>query len=498
MNTALVPRATVEMLVERRNVALDFYQGAFDALTNASGAIDAARQALSAALTHRNSYNHHIDAEKAAFHYNIDVPERADYMATARKIVDTEVWAHLVGITDLERLMDKKAKDQLRQQLMTDPPEVTEDNVYATLEQFMADAGTIFKRGIAECFSALDRRFRSHDGWSIGSRIILAYAFDGWGSWNYHRNHQDSFADVERVFLTLDGKKLPATCEITHKLSEARRGGSGARQSEIETDYFLVRAYKNGNAHIWFKRDDLLEQVNKLLGEYYGAPIPEERDAEEDTGLHDAKTTPAKRYGFFPTPDTAASFVFREVHLWRAKGEPRLRVLEPSAGTGNLARRCVKPDRSDISSHNRDHYRFDPIVDCVEIQPHLADALLAEDIYHRVYIANFLALSPETTGFYDIVIGNPPFDRERDIDHVMHAFKFLKPGGRLVMIMSAGTEFRHTRKSEAFRKLMTDWGAHWRDLPASSFSSVGTHCNTILLSVFKPQAAKAQRSAEAA
>ena len=75
--------------------------------------------------------------------------------------------------------------------------------------------------------------------------------------------------------------------------------------------------------------------------------------------------------------------------------------------------------------------------------------------------------------------------RERDIDHVMHALKFLKPEGCLIAIMSAGTEFRETRKSIAFRELMDKMGAKWRDLPAGSFASVGTYCNTIMLRVWK-------------
>ena len=80
---------------------------------------------------------------------------------------------------------------------------------------------------------------------------------------------------------------------------------------------------------------------------------------------------------------------------------------------------------------------------------------------------------------------NPPFDRERDIDHVVHALKFLRPGGRLVSIMSAGTEFRETRKSIAFREMIDGLGGTWRDLRPGSFASVGTYVNTVVLSVVK-------------
>ena len=67
---------------------------------------------------------------------------------------------------------------------------------------------------------------------------------------------------------------------------------------------------------------------------------------------------------------------------------------------------------------------------------------------------DFLHLKPDPENLYDRVVMNPPFDRERDIDHVIHALKFLAPEGVLVAIMSAGTEFRETRKSVAFRELM--------------------------------------------
>lgn len=487
---ALVPRTTVTALVAQRDAALAAFGEAHVALTTAADAVSQANKKLAAATPGLNSYNHHLTEEKIKFHRAAELPSRDAYMATARRIVDTDVWSHIIAITDLERLMDKKAKDQFRQQLITEPPEVTEENVFATLQQFMLDAGTIFKRGIAECFSGLDRRFRSHDGWEIGGRIILSYAFDQYGHWNYHRNHQDTFADVERVFRTLDDNPAQV-CEIVHRLNEARRGRFERHQSHIETQYFTIRAYKNGNAHIWFKRDDLLERVNQLLGEYYGAPIPEDREPDEDTGLFDPKTTPAKRYGFFPTPDDAVALVLRDVSLFREKGEPRLRVLEPSAGTGNLARRCAKVDRDNISSYARERYRFDPLVDCVEIQPELADGLRASGLYGHVYTANFLSLSPATTGFYDRVVMNPPFDRERDIDHVVHALTFLKPGGCLVAVMSAGTEFRNTKKSAAFRELMKQMRAEWRDLPPGSFSSVGTNCNTIVLKVWQRQATTA-------
>ncbi len=466
MTSLPVPRETIQEIVDRRNRAVSLFAGAHAALADA---YDRLGQAF-AALPGRpgsTSYDLNGDRQAAALLPVVQVPAAPDFLAAAQLVTDRRVWGHLVTVTDLERLMDKTAKDGLRQQLHREPPEVTVGNVEATLEQFVLDADTIFKRGLATVFSALDRRFRSHDGWKIGGRVILDGALSLDGYWSHYRNQRDALQDIERVFHVLDSKPMPLSyAGIVGAVEQSRHGAFGARQSEAESDYFTARCFKNGNLHLWFKRDDLLERVNRLLGDYYGAPIPEDRDADADDGLHAPKTTLAKNYGFFPTPDAAADRLIEEAQFgWRRKDEAPLTVLEPSAGTGNLARRCVEAGA---------------LVDCVEVHAERAGVLAAAKRYRRVIAADFLALQPGPE-LYDRIVMNPPFDRERDIDHVHHAMRFLKPDGRLAAIMSAGTEFRDTKKARAFRDIVAAKKGRWRDLPAGSFAEAGTACNTVVV-----------------
>lgn len=487
----IVERKTIEAIVKHRNKALELYSEAHAAMLRASEAIQIANAEARKASHGLDKWNWQNEERKAKPSIKgQDIDDHETYMREMRKIVDVDCWSYIIALSHLESVMDKTAKDELRQALLDDPPEITVDNIRATLERFILDADTIFKRGIATCFSALDRRFRSHDGWKIGGRIVLTYAFDQWGGWNWNRNHDDTLRDIERVFLKLDGIDSPIYGGIVDQVRNQRRGLSGPRQSEYTNDYFTVRGYKNGNCHIWFKRDDLLDRVNQLLGEYYGAPIPEDREPDIFTGLNDPKTTLAKRYGFFPTPDDAARRLLDRVPLLQRKDEPQLTILEPSAGTGNLARLCLRSievlDKwSGGRERYKNEYRFDNAVDCVEFQAPLARELQRSKLYRKVYNVDFLTLSPATTGLYDRVVMNPPFDRERDIDHVMHALKFLKDDGSLHAIMSAGTEFRETRKSIAFRDLMSKMNARWDDLPPGSFSEVGTNCNALILRVRK-------------
>ena len=75
---------------------------------------------------------------------------------------------------------------------------------------------------------------------------------------------------------------------------------------------------------------------------------------------------------------------------------------------------------------------------------------------------------------------NPPFENHQDIQHVEHAYSLLKPGGRLVSIMSPAFTFQTTRAPAAFRKLAERLG-RWEELPVGSFKDSGTRVQTVLV-----------------
>ena len=472
-DNALILRATVTEICGWRQKALDLYAQAHSELNTADTTIKAALMALTNACASTvNRYNYHSRNEDTAFLGRLAIPKLEDYQKTVERMVDRQVWARVIELSNIEALMDKKAKDQFTNELMENPPPATEDNIRATVQNLMGKRDVIFKRGIAECFSKLDRRFKSHDGWKIGGRIILDRAFDDSGYWNYGRNHRDTIADVERIFFIVNGQEPPPNyAGVEGKINQERAKRSGPHRCVVETEFFRVRTYENGNAHIWFLRDDLLRKVNQLLGEYYDAPIPEERAASEDTGFSRPKTEIAKNFAFYPSPKDVVERVVEKANVpkypcsWRKEDGP-LRILEPSAGTGNLAKPLAETGN---------------LVDCVEYQPELANELRRRDLYNAVHCFDFLAWQPDPDNLYDKVVMNPPFDRERDIDHVMHALKFLKPDGKLVAVMSAGTCFRETTKAKSFRKVVDFMKGRFTDLPERSFASLGTNINTVIL-----------------
>lgn len=164
----------------------------------------------------------------------------------------------------------------------------------------------------------------------------------------------------------------------------------------------------------------------------------------------------AKEFGEFFTPAAVAERVIEKAHI--AAGS---RVLEPSAGQGDLALRAQAAGA---------------YVDCVEIQGRNADHLRALG-FGSVEECDFLQLA--AVRHYHRVVMNPPFAARADVRHVFHALNFLKPGGRLVAIMSAGVTFREDHLYRSFRAQIESL----ESLPAGSFKDAGTNINAVIVTV---------------
>jgi hypothetical protein len=90
----------------------------------------------------------------------------------------------------------------------------------------------------------------------------------------------------------------------------------------------------------------------------------------------------------------------------------------------------------------------------------------------------------------DAVLMNPPFYGTHWMNHVMHAMKWLKPGGELVAVLPISVELGQTKEHLAFREwagMKGDPPYHrqCRDLPDGSFSESGTNVSTLIFTIAK-------------
>jgi SAM-dependent methyltransferase len=140
-------------------------------------------------------------------------------------------------------------------------------------------------------------------------------------------------------------------------------------------------------------------------------------------------------------------------------------VLEPSAGSGSIA---------DVIRQR--HPRAE--LSICEINPRLADILRKKR--YRLRSSNFYDLTEK----FDRIVMNPPFENLQDVEHVTVCYeRLLKPGGRLVAVMSPAFTFRKEAKAAKFRELLKELYVTPVDNPEGSFKQSGTnvHSKTVIL-----------------
>jgi predicted RNA methylase len=170
-------------------------------------------------------------------------------------------------------------------------------------------------------------------------------------------------------------------------------------------------------------------------------------------------------YEFFPTPAALVARVIEQAGL-----QAGMRVLEPSAGDGALAMGAAEIVGREM-------------VTCYELMPRNVAALNSKGFLIDGP-TDFLQTEPEPR--FDAVILNPPFSGMRDVAHVIHALKFLKPQGRLVAIMSTHWQNVDTKPAQAFRATLASLGANVTAVPGGAFKESGTNVPTTMISLTAP------------
>jgi len=170
---------------------------------------------------------------------------------------------------------------------------------------------------------------------------------------------------------------------------------------------------------------------------------------------------PKDEFNFFPSPPAV---VARLMEL--ADVQHGMRVLEPSAGKGAIAYACADAGAT---------------VDCYELMEANFVALAGDMRLGSVRHMDFLAQAPEAS--YERVVMNPPFAKQADIRHVLHALRFLKPDGLLVSVMAGSVAFRNNKLTQDFRDLIRERGGEIEALPEGAFKASGTMVRSVIVTI---------------
>lgn len=454
----LIQRSTLEELLGWRSRALKLAEAArvqhIVTLEAIKAAGDAAGRASSTALP----FYKLDDYVKNRF----DSPDQ--FTKRVRDDLDRHMWQHLLTISGIESLMDERATKEFTQQLSSDPPEITAETVRATFQQFKKNAYSIFYRGLVNAFTSLDRNYRSHDGFKIGTRLVRSFGLSDMGSLS---GSVASLRDIDRIMHILDGNKITEgwSSGLVSALNGANRGSfRGIQPGSITTEYWHAKWFKNRNLHLYPQRKDLVRRANRLIALHFGQVVGEGPDAAGARSYQRAKPYHSEVEDFYPTPEPVVARMLAMAQL-----RPGMEILEPSAGDGAIVRGLLKVG-------------IKP--DCVENHPDRADALRDMLPPGAVMNMDFLKVLPEPE--YDCVLMNPPFGKGAGVQHVFHAVKFLKPGGCLVAVLGAGLSYRDDKPTMELRRLIQEWGGTITSLPAGSFRLSGTEVSSVMVAITKP------------
>lgn len=139
-----------------------------------------------------------------------------------------------------------------------------------TLLDIQESADMMFARGIVNTFHGLsdDHKTNINNPFSINPKAIIKHMFSvnfcGGLTTSHYRD--DMLSDIDRVVKVLDGQKFEPR-ELERRLNDHYKS---EKSIQYEDNYYRIKGHKNGNAHIEFKRQDILDKMNLIISKYYG------------------------------------------------------------------------------------------------------------------------------------------------------------------------------------------------------------------------------------
>ncbi|MFK3662780.1 DUF4942 domain-containing protein [Scandinavium sp. NPDC088450] len=261
----LIPSVAIDRIIAMRNEAISHFMQALAEL-------DTSRTLLKRATSGDHLYGF-SQVVTESLHWP-EKPEQA--LRRISRLADQKIWKQLMNDTGMYTFMSKKQRDEWERQLESeDCPEITLDNVLATFRHLHENKADTFEKGVIDVFRALSWDYKTNNPCRMGKKIIVSGFLDTWriGKPTFSSSGYARLDDLARPFWLLDGKNMP-----DHRASEGSifdRFYSECGAGELcDMEYFSVKAFLKGTAHITFKRPDLVDRLNDIIARHYPAALP--------------------------------------------------------------------------------------------------------------------------------------------------------------------------------------------------------------------------------
>lgn len=253
MTTTLAPRLTISEVVR-------VYEAACADIRESYARLAAAQQRLNDTFTMAHYSSIHVNA-------------RVDFGDPEREIlrIRHEVWRSVTERLEVRRMMSiGRAKELDRQIEKLELPEITEQSVAELVHGFSSHLPEMLAEAVEEVFDWLRPRrseYKRNSELEVPARIVLTGIVERWDRFtSSHRVsylREQNLIALENVFSALDGKGQIAKSHYSAMSNAIRAPGFDGKG---ETEYFKFSVHRNGNAHITFRRLDLLAAFNRIAG----------------------------------------------------------------------------------------------------------------------------------------------------------------------------------------------------------------------------------------
>lgn len=195
-----------------------------------------------------------------------------EVMADCLKAVDAGAWGHLMTESGLMTFMDARARSEWHNKIhQRQVPALTFENIEATFATLHGSRDELFERGVLEVFRHLNWDYKTNKPFRFGKKLILTRMFSVYGTGKNRylsscSTNTNALDDLERVFHIFD--ELP---EPDHRQGWYQRIAKHQRNTPMfaESDFLSIKWFLNGNAHVEFKRLDLVEKLNLILAKHF-------------------------------------------------------------------------------------------------------------------------------------------------------------------------------------------------------------------------------------
>ncbi|HHR3735719.1 TPA: DUF4942 domain-containing protein [Salmonella enterica] len=268
----LIPSVAVDRVIAQRNSGIEMFMQGIKALQEA--------QKLLAAAAGCDGFSGLAQLVESGLRGSRSAKGDEAIRRSICLHADRDIWQRLMEDTGMLTLMSAAQKKQWSTELYSDNcPEISLDNVLATFRQLNASKAETFEQGVIDVFRNLSWDYKTNNPRYLGKRIIIDGVLDNFqGKWYSVRSYgQERINDLARPFWLLDGKTVPdfRVSEGVQLSDFIQQGGVNSVGEVLTCDYFTLRVFKKGSAHITFTRPDLVDRVNDIIARHYpGALSP--------------------------------------------------------------------------------------------------------------------------------------------------------------------------------------------------------------------------------